>query len=133
MKLVPLFEESTPYTDEHGKLIVYDNGDYKISVDDETNCKYVALWYDGKKVGHIATRNFGTKDALGINLIEIDKKHRGTGMATTMLNTLMKHMSSKYEYMVAYQPEIVSPKMKKWFDKRKSRVDGDMIYVKRPA
>lgn len=130
MKLLPIFEMQE---DKFGKLVAWEDGDYKISVNSEDNATYSALYYKDKKIGDIQTRNFGIKDALGVNSIDIDPKHRNRGLASKLYSAIAKYMDSKYEYIMAYNPEIVNPKMKKWWKKKAAKVDGDFTYIKRTS
>lgn len=66
--------------DQHGKNIVYDDGEYSISVNNPNNAEYIALWHSGKKVGNMYLGHGRTSDTKGyatVRSIDIDKKHRG--------------------------------------------------------
>ena len=126
---LPLFE-GLP-TDEHGKLIAWQSGDYLISVNSETDATYIALYCKGQKVGDIETRNFGKLPykALGVNMIHVGNKHRGEGYAAKMYVALVTHMNRKYDYICAYKPEIVNQKMKKYWKKYATIDQDDFYYI----
>lgn len=87
------------YTDEYGKAIVFDNGEFKISVNSVEDATYIALWKDGKKVGNMYLtpgRNSGTKDYMAVSTIVIESKYRGKGMGLEMYKAALKYSSMAF-------------------------------------
>lgn len=113
----PTIHESTtdrPFTqDEYGKNIVFDNDEYKISVNDPHDASYIALWHAGKAVGKMYLghgRTSNTKGYSTIRSVDIDKKHQGQGMGKQMYKTAMTYIHDKYKGIGSEQPDRVNKK-----------------------
>ena len=103
-----------PYTeDDHGKAIVYDNGEYKISVNDPHDASFIALWHSGKKVGSMYLGNGRTSDTKGyatVRSVDIDKKHQGNGMGKKLYDVALNYSHEKYKGISSEQPDRVNKK-----------------------
>lgn len=103
-----------PFTqDEHGKNIVYDNGTYKISVNDPHDANYIALWHENKAVGKMYLGHGRTSDTKGyatVRSVDIDKKHQGQGMGRQMYNVAMKYVHDKYKGIGSEHPDRANKK-----------------------
>lgn len=104
-----------PYTDEHGKFIVYDDGNFYIAVNDEKKANYVTLWKHGVK-GVIGTleaneskmlpKEYSAKGKfLSIRLIDIHMKYRGNRMANKMYQALLKYSGDDIVGIFSYLPQ----------------------------
>lgn len=116
-----------PFQDEHGKNIVFDDGNYWIVADTLDNAEYITLWYNGKKVGSLGTRNYGAPytDYMGVGSVDIDPKHRNQGYASKMYQALMKYMHKKYKGLITWLPDLMSAKIKNWYISRGAKYAGD--------
>ena len=96
-----LFESRKPLRiDDYGKLIVWENGDYSISVNSVDDATYIALWYEGKKAGEMFLtkgRNMATKDYMTVQNVSIQPKHQGRGLGLEMYKAALKYSSVKYK------------------------------------
>jgi hypothetical protein len=110
--------EDVPY-EWHGKHIVWDNGEFRISVDRPGAATYIVLWNDqNKKIGYLST----TSKAAGglpkgkwlfVGEVEIEPRTgaRGQGIAIQMYRALLNNMSTEYDGLVGYQPDIVNKRV----------------------
>lgn len=129
------------FVDEHGKNVVYDNGSYRIVVDDPDNARFITLWnntddkwvnvgvLDAKKSKHTYKDKKG--NFLSINSIEIDKPHRGLGYGKKMFKTLVDFSGNDVQGIYSYLPNRRNkkqiPNIYKKFD---SEYDGgDYEYI----
>ena len=99
--------------DQHGKNIVYDDGEYSISVNNPNNAEYIALWHSGKKVGNMYLGHGRTSDTKGyatVRSIDIDKKHRGQHMGKKMYEVALEYVHEKYKGIGSEQPDRVNKK-----------------------
>lgn len=127
--------------DEHGKNIVYDNGNYRIAVDNPQSARYITLWYkkdENKwvKVGvldaSITYRRFGKYDGdfLSIRSIEIDKKHRKLGLSTLMYKALIDFSDKNIIGIFSYLPDRVNKKeIPNIYSKFDAVTDEDYQYI----
>lgn len=132
--------ENVLFEDEHGKLITYDDGTYRIAVDDDTDAQYITLWYNTKdkwtKVGYLdawkSKMSFKDREGtyLSIRSIEIDKKHQGKGFGRKLYQTLFKYKSGDVKGIYSYLPNRVNkrqiPKLYKSFG---AVEDGDYQFI----
>lgn len=128
-----IFEDFIPVkVDQYGKYIIWENGDYMVSVNDPGYADYVSLWFKGKKVGEQTTTKIAgaDKNYLGLRGAEIDRKHQGQGFFKVMLRALMDNMNKKYKGLVGYVPDLASSKTINFFNKY-GNVDGDYYYLER--
>ncbi len=90
-----------PFTqDEHGKNIVFDNNEYKISVNNPDDATFIALWHGGKKVGAMYLGYGRTSDTTGyssVRSVDIDRKHQGQGMGKQMYRVALQYVHAKYK------------------------------------
>lgn len=129
------------YIDKYGKCIVYDDGEYQISVDDENNATYIVLYHKeyikGEekmiKCGYLSAsinRYNPFKNYLSINSIEIDPKHRNLGYGTKMYQALIDFSSENIKGIYSYLPNRINKKqIPKMYKKFKSVIDGDYEYI----
>ncbi|GHV60763.1 hypothetical protein FACS1894195_0080 [Bacteroidia bacterium] len=103
-------------TDEYGKKIVWENNDYFIAFShgDRKNY-YVSLWdkSTGKLVGRIyaTLENFNVpKGFLSIDKVEIDKKHRGKGLAKEMYQAVIDFSDDNVKGISSYLPNRINKK-----------------------
>lgn len=86
--------------DEYGKSIVWENGEFYISVNDVTNATFIALWRSGKKIGEMYLgegRNRLTKDYATVRNVEIIPKYRGYGLGLEMYRAALQYVSPKFK------------------------------------
>jgi RNA:NAD 2'-phosphotransferase (TPT1/KptA family) len=93
-----------------GKNVVGYARGYRIAVDDPGDAAYVTAWTeDNRKVGVLATRNEPASSALqeylGVAKVEVDKKHRGSGIAFAMYRALLAYMGPRYKGIKSYLPD----------------------------
>jgi hypothetical protein len=99
MKISHLFENN----------IVWNKGDYSVKLDDLEDPRYVSLFYNDTKVGDMSTRHIpGYRNFLSPNDIQIDKDHRGNGLAYWMFKILFDNLSNKYDGLIFHRPEITN-------------------------
>lgn len=108
------------FVDEHSKNIVYDNGSYRIAVNDVNNANYITLWYlnnnDWKKVGTLdaSTNDINVKDRngkyLSIRTVDIDKKHRGLGYGYKLYKALFDFSNDDIKGIYSYLPNRANKK-----------------------
>lgn len=83
-----------------------DGGTYAITVNDSDRATYVALWFEGQKVGFISTRQH-TIDGeayTGIGTAEItDKQHRNKKLGRQMYIELLRHCGTAG--IASYSPD----------------------------
>lgn len=103
-----------PFTqDEHGKNIVFDNDNYKISVNNPNDATFIALWHGGKKVGAMYLGDGRTSDTKGyasVRSVDIDRKHQGQGMGKQMYKVALQYTHEKYKGIGSEQPDRINKK-----------------------
>jgi len=132
------------FTDEHGKQIVYDDGDYRIVVDDENDARYITLWHKeyvkGKeywaKRGYLdawkSKRDFKGRSGnyLSIRSIEIEVKHRNKGYGSKMYKALFDFSGNDIKGIFSYLPNRVNKKqVPKIYNKLGAITDGDYQFI----
>jgi ribosomal protein S18 acetylase RimI-like enzyme len=133
------------FIDEHDKAIVYDDGDFRIAVDDETNARFITLWHKEyvkgkeywKRCGYLdawkSKINFKDRndDYLSIRSIEIDKKFRGMGYGTKLYKALFDFSANNIKGIYSYLPNRVNKKqVPKIYNKLGAIIDGDYQIIK---
>ena len=119
--------------DEHGKLIIYDDGNFQIAKSSETEPTYISLWNGGKCVGkmYVELIERGSKAGwIKISLIDIDKKYRGLGYGSKMYQALQKsYPNSKGIY--SYIPDRMNNKeVPRIYNKMGGHIeDSDHAYI----
>jgi ribosomal protein S18 acetylase RimI-like enzyme len=129
------------FQDEHGKHIVYDDGSYRIAVDDPNSAQYITLWKqvkedNWKRVGYLdawrSKMNFKGRDGdyLSIRSIEIESESKGKGYGRKMYQALIDFSSPEIAGIYSYLPNRVNkkeiPKIYKRYD---SKEDGDYQFI----
>jgi GNAT superfamily N-acetyltransferase len=137
-------EREVLLVDEYGKEIVYDNGDYRIVVDDEDNARYITLWHKKYVKGNGKWTKCGVLDAnrttvnnddmkgnyLSIGSVEIDKKHRGKGFGTKMYKALFDFSSNDIKGILSYLPNRSNKKqIPRIYSKLGAITKGDYQYI----
>jgi predicted GNAT family N-acyltransferase/predicted nucleotidyltransferase len=123
--------------DKHGKNIVFDNGDYIIAVNHPTKATYITLFFQDEKVGVLSLKDNRVKKEgkyyQGIDYVEIDKQHRGSGMGTELYRQALRFMGKEYDGLVSYLPDQANKRQApKIHDRLKARiVDGDYSVIDR--
>lgn len=105
MKYIKIYED---YTDKYGKLIVYDEGDYKIAVSDNNNPTRISVWKEDKNIGNMynqVTKYKGEK-YLKVSSIDIDKKYRGLGLGKELYRVALKYTDTKG--ILSYLPDRIN-------------------------
>jgi len=126
MKYIQLFEIYTNasdrkplFVDEHGKNIIYDNGDgIMIAVDDIEDAHYITLWdmnkTGSKKVGFLGITSskmfFKGKTYNNLDSVEIDRQYRGRGYGYMLYKTALKFLNNNSDGIVSYLPDRVNKK-----------------------
>lgn len=114
------------FEDKNGNKIVFEKGDYRISVDNENNAQKAVLWHreevNGKE--HWAKRGMlnanilearyseeGDGDFakyLKISEVEIEKDHRGQGLSTKLYKALIDYSGNGVKAILSYTPSRVN-------------------------
>jgi len=132
------------FFDEYGKAIVYDNGEYRIAVDDETDARYITLWHKEYIKGNEKWIKCGYLDAwvskmnfkerigkyLSIRSIEIEPKHRGMGYGSKLYKALFDFSADDVKGIYSYLPNRVNKKqVPKIYNKLGAITDGDYQFI----
>lgn len=132
------------FVDEHGKKIVYDDGAFRIAVDDKDDAQYVTLWHKedvkGKeywvKRGYIdawkSKMNFKDRSGtyLSIRSIEIENKYRNKGYGTKLYKALFDFSANDVKGVYSYLPNRVNKKqVPKIYNKLGAITDGDYQFI----
>lgn len=106
--------EKILYQDEYGKHIIYDDGRYKVSMNNENNPHYFIAWYDNKKVGELylkrSNKKFDNEEWFSVESVEVNPKHRKIGIARLLYKLALEHINEKYSGIVSYLPDRVNKK-----------------------
>ena len=105
------------YVDKHGKNIVYDSGDYAISINDESRATYAILWYkefeyQWKNVGTIrvtiSKRRFKGDDDFktyyNMDEVSIKPTHRNKGFGNALYRTIIDFAKDDIAGLFSYLP-----------------------------
>jgi ribosomal protein S18 acetylase RimI-like enzyme len=110
-KLKPLRESIEEW---NGKTVVASVNGFKIAVDDAHAVSYITAWSDDNHcVGKLYTRRTPDKigkEYLSIELVEVEKKYRGNGIALALFRSLIEHMAPKWKGISSYLPDQVNKK-----------------------
>lgn len=107
------------YTDENHGQIVFDDGFYKISVNDINDVKYLQL-YDGswKRIGVLEARVKYLEDYhgysgkfLAIHAVYIDDKHHDKGLGLRMYKLLQTYSADDIIGFLSYLPDRANKKV----------------------
>jgi ribosomal protein S18 acetylase RimI-like enzyme len=140
---VPNRTREVLFKDGHGKLIVYDDGEYRIAVDDDQDARYITLWFNKDGGGHQWSRvgyldawrsemNFKNRDGvyLSIRSIEIEPRHRNRGMGSKMYRALFDFSLDDVMGVYSYLPNRVNKKqIPSLYRKFGGVVDGDYEFI----
>jgi|694.fasta_scaffold00239_53 hypothetical protein len=114
------------FEDANGNKIVFEKGDYRISVDNDNNAKKAVLWHkeivNGKEYwakrgvlnANISESRFseeGDKDFqkyLKISEVEIEKEHRGNRLGQELYKALIDYAGSDVKALISYTPSRVN-------------------------
>ena len=114
------------FEDANGNKIVFEKGDYRISVDNENNAKKAVLWHkeivNGKEYwakrgvlnANISESRFseeGDKDFqkyLKISEVEIEKEHRGNRLGQELYKAIIDYAGSDVKALISYTPSRVN-------------------------
>ena len=135
------------FEDKNGNKIVFEKGDYRISVDDENYARNIVLWHREKVNGKeywakrgVLNANIkesryseeGDKDFakyLSISEVEIEKDHRGQGLSTQLYKALINYSGDDIKAILSYTPSRVNktqvPKIWKRLGGRTSKFSED--------
>lgn len=83
LEMFGITEAAVLRTDEHGKQVVWEKGDYLIAADNPDDARYLTLWFKGKKkVGELWLVPGRESDVLGYLVVQKVKitGHRGKGL-----------------------------------------------------
>jgi len=117
------------------KNVVYSTKDYKIAVDNVNNARYITLWFVNSlfeldvKVGSLAL--YKTEDDfLKVQEIDIQKSHRGKGMATKMYLMALKYSADNIKGIKSYLPDRVNKRqIPKIYKRLNGKIKGDWAYI----
>jgi len=114
------------FVDANGNNVVFTKGDYKITIDSETNAKHAVLWHREivNEMGYWAKRgalnanvtekmfseegDIDFKKYLKISEVEIEKAHRGNGLGLELYRALINYASSDIKALISYTPNRVN-------------------------
>jgi predicted GNAT family acetyltransferase len=123
------------YNDDGNKKVVYSTKDYKIAVDDVNNARYITLWFVNSlfdidvKVGSL-TLYKTEDDFLKVQEIDIQKSHRGKGMATKMYLMALKYSNDNIKGIKSYLPDRVNKKqIPKIYKALNGKSNEDYAYI----
>ena len=91
--------------DEHGKLIVWEDGDHAVSVNSVHDARYVAAWRNGRKIGEMTTRALPGPRWLWIGSVEVDAAERKRGLGTKLYQALITFNGSDFLGVASYAPD----------------------------
>jgi len=132
------------FVDEYGKKIVYDDGDFRIAIDDENDARYITLWHkeyvNGKeswvKRGFLdawkSKINFKDRNGyyLSIHNIEIDRNFRDMGYGYKLYKTLFDFSGDDIKGIYSYLPNRINKKqVPKIYNKFGGIIDGDYHFI----
>jgi predicted GNAT family acetyltransferase len=124
-------------TDEHGRNIVWENGDYEISFSHGSRRHYyIALWdkSTGKKVGELyaSLENKDVPDGyLSVDNVKIDKKHRGKGLSKEMYQAVIDFSDEAVKGISSYLPDRINEKqVPRIWNRLGGTVEGDYQNVR---
>jgi ribosomal protein S18 acetylase RimI-like enzyme len=132
------------FKDEYGKNIVYDDGNYRIAVDDENDARYITLWHKeivkGKeywaKRGYldawVSNMNFKNRNGkyLSIRSIEIELKHRNMGYGSKMYKALFDFSANDINGVYSFLPNRVNKKqVPKIYNKLGAVIEDDYQFI----
>ena len=128
MNVIPLINK----TDEHGKKIVWEQGDYSISVNSLPIPSYITLWYKGERMGSfyvdLITKN--GKKWYKVSSVHINERHKGNGLGKKMYQVLLS-IPNEIEGIYSYLPDRSNKKqIPKIYNSLGGYVeDGDYAYI----
>lgn len=114
--------------------VVWEEGEYAITVDSLVNAKYVSLWYKGVAIGRITTKTYkrGEENYTEVSSANIDfPKHKGLGLGKEMYRALLKHISTAG--IISYLPDRVNKRaVPAIYRSLGAHEDGDWAIIKKP-
>jgi len=117
--------------DIFGKIIIWDNSIYSISVNDISDATFIALWYDGKRVGALELVNTSL-DYIKVSNVSIQKKHRGMGLSRQLFRLALIFIDANKKGLCSYLPDRYNKKqIPKLYKRFNSFVNGDFEYITR--
>ena len=131
--------EKILYQDEHGKIIIYDDGRYKVSMNDENNPHYFVVWHGNKKVGELYLKSthkkINNEEWFSVESVNVDLKHRKMGIAKLLYKLALEHINNKYSGVISYLPDRVNkkaiPKLYKRLGSEKIEDEPDYEFIRR--
>jgi ribosomal protein S18 acetylase RimI-like enzyme len=132
------------FVDEHGKNIVYDDGSYRIAVDDDKDARYITLWHKEEVKGKEYWAKRGYLDAwitkmnykdhngkyLSIRSVEIEPKYRGRGYGKKLYKALFDFSGENVQGIFSYLPNRVNKKeIPKIYNKLGAVTDNDYQFI----
>ena len=114
------------FEDENGNSIVFENGDYRISVDRPNNARKAILWHKEEVSGKIYWAKRGVLntslselryqeegdtdfvDYLKISEVEIEKEHRGKGYGNQLYKAIIDYKGDNIVGLLSYTPNRVN-------------------------
>lgn len=128
MNIIPLINK----TDEHGKKIVWEQGDYSIAVNSLPEPSYITLWYQGERMGsfYVDILNKSGKKWYKVSSVHINQQHKGKGLGKKMYQVLLS-IPNDVEGIYSYLPDRSNKKqIPKIYSSLGGYVeDGDHAYI----
>lgn len=132
-------EEKVLYQDEHGKHIIYDDGRYKVSMNNENDPNYFVVWYNNNKVGVLSlkttSKKINNEDWASVDYVEVDLKHRKIGIGKLLYKLALENINEKYSGIVSYlldrSNKKAIPKLYKKMGSEKIKEYPDYEFIRR--
>lgn len=92
--------------DSFGRKLIYNDSEYKISVDSYSNPRILRLFTKAtkgdKKVGELVCfrKTFYGKNYVSMKYVKIDSEHRGQGYSYKMINCLLAILDEEVEGLI---------------------------------
>lgn len=102
MNIIPIIDK----TDEHGKKIVWEQGDYSIAVNSLPIPSYITLWYQGERMGsfYVDIINKSGEKWYKVSSIHINNNHKGKGLGKKMYQVLLS-IPNEIKGIYSYLPD----------------------------
>ena len=135
------------FKDKNENIIVFEKGDYRISVNNENNATKAVLWhreeFKGKEfwakrgalnayISELKYSEEGDKDFskyLKISEVEIEKEHRGKGLSNLLYKALIDYSGNDVKGILSHTPNRINkiqvPKIWKSLGGRTAKFSDD--------
>lgn len=136
MKHLRTFEGYTYEQDQHGKDIVWKNGNVFIVVNNVDDATYITLWQDGKRVGALSLQGeftFNNKIYRKVSYIEIHEDLQGLSYGHRLYEVALKYLRKDIKGIVSHLPDRSNKKQIPAIYKRLGSYtdDGDYEFIDR--